>query len=487
MLKTPISAQMWRLCSLLLLLSFTILPCWCRMEPLPTEDPCDKPDCYHRPETDCPAATDICRCKVDAICKTAVICCDVDASGLSDGLACANVNRINISSIHIRNATLSTLNLSDYTTWRGLVSMAFTDGNITNIVGKFVKFASTSCLNFSSNGINRIEDRALANLYNLRELDLSNNNLTDVPHFKKEGIVSLDISDNKPMLCTSLNDTIRRSDIQFNNRNRTWCLSSKTFDWFNSTELVPLEQIERVNELRKDCTINCTCQPLRFDIVPGKSPIINVYVSCTSQHLTELPSPLPPNTKALNVSFNNITSLQPVSKDPSYQSLSELYADHNEITSILPLEGSKFITNFVALSLSHNKLEKIETYVLTNIFDRNYNSRRVNLGHNKLLCDCNTAKVLKVWLMTKQKHIPDYDQIDCENMDMKVSDLDPSKLCQSQHDWTDYIYYIIATEVLLLVFLIAKVSYDYWIFKTAGYLPWPASKMPKLPCDWLCE
>lgn len=35
--------------------------------------------------------------------------------------------------------------------------------------------------------------------------------------------------------------------------------------------------------------------------------------------------------------------------------------------------------------------------------------------------------------------------------------------------------------------LIAKVSYDYWVFKTAGYLPWPANKMPRLPCDWLCE
>lgn len=60
-------------------------------------------------------------------------------------------------------------------------------------------------------------------------------------------------------------------------------------------------------------------------------------------------------------------------------------------------------------------------------------------------------------------------------------------MCQSLRDWTDYIYYIIAVEVILLVCLILKVTYDYWIFKTAGYLPWPANKMPKLPCDWLCE
>lgn len=92
-----------------------------------------------------------------------------------------------------------------------------------------------------------------------------------------------------------------------------------------------------------------------------------------------------------------------------------------------------------------------------------------------------------MWLLTKQKNIPDYEEINCDNIKQRVIDLDSSKLCQSQHDWTDYIYYIITAEVLLLVLLIAKVSYDYWVFKTAGYLPWPASKMPKLPCDWLCE
>lgn len=94
---------------------------------------------------------------------------------------------------------------------------------------------------------------------------------------------------------------------------------------------------------------------------------------------------------------------------------------------------------------------------------------------------------LQAWLITKQKHITDYEEIFCNNLDNKVIDLDPTKLCKTQQDWTDYIYYIITAEILLLVLLIGKVSYDYWVFKTAGYLPWPASKMPKLPCDWLCE
>lgn len=75
----------------------------------------------------------------------------------------------------------------------------------------------------------------------------------------------------------------------------------------------------------------------------------------------------------------------------------------------------------------------------------------------------------------------------CENIPGKLIDLAESKVCPQTKDCTDYIYYVIAIEVILLFGLIAKVFYDYWVYKTAGYLPWPASEMPKLPCDWLCE
>lgn len=92
-----------------------------------------------------------------------------------------------------------------------------------------------------------------------------------------------------------------------------------------------------------------------------------------------------------------------------------------------------------------------------------------------------------MWLMSQKHYIPDYDKVYCENMPKRVVDLSETKLCQSPHDWTDYIYYLIAAEVLLLIAIITKVSYDYWVFKTSGYLPWPASQLPKLPCDWLCE
>lgn len=71
--------------------------------------------------------------------------------------------------------------------------MTITDGNISRIDGEFAKHSRVSCLNLSSNHINAIEDRALRNLYNLSILDLSHNNLTEVPSIRKES-VTLDIS-----------------------------------------------------------------------------------------------------------------------------------------------------------------------------------------------------------------------------------------------------------------------------------------------------
>lgn len=446
--------------------------------------------CYHRPPDECPPLNATSRCKVDDKCKFAVLCCNLSLEQIKDEFTRANINLANhrIQAIHIRNASIQSLNLNELKSWRTLTSLSITDGNIGNVTGEFGKHSSVACLNMSSNGITNFENRSLVNLYNMTMLDLSHNNLSNVPRFKKDGDFTLDISNNAPMFCTNLYEIKNgRPEIQFNNYNNTKCCVTNNFHWFNSTDFISLEEVERIYQIRQNCTKNCKCEPHRWHYLPGQPTIISVKVDCSKQNFTEMPTPLPQNAISLNISYNNISSLESFSSDDTYKSVRELYADNNEITSILPLEGTNFISNFALLRLKHNKLKSIPTYLLTNIFDRNYISRHVYLGQNYLQCDCNTAKVLKVWLLTKQKHVLDFDEIYCENMNVKVIDLNASTLCQSQHDWTDYIYYIITLEVFLLVGLIAKVFYDYWVFKTAGYLPWPASKMPKLPCDWLCE
>lgn len=44
-----------------------------------------------------------------------------------------------------------------------------------------------------------------------------------------------------------------------------------------------------------------------MEIVPGKTPTLTVLVNCSGQKLTALPPSLPPNTRALNVSNNNVS------------------------------------------------------------------------------------------------------------------------------------------------------------------------------------
>lgn len=98
-----------------------------------------------------------------------------------------------MDTLHIRNATLDILNVS-LPVWQPLKLMSVTNGRINGVVGEFRTNASVSCLNLSSNGINNFEDRSLVNLDRLQQLDLSNNNISDMPRFKEKGHVKLDIS-----------------------------------------------------------------------------------------------------------------------------------------------------------------------------------------------------------------------------------------------------------------------------------------------------
>lgn len=124
--------------------------------------------------------------------------------------------------------------------------------------------------------------------------------------------------------------------------------------------------------------------------------------------------------------YFQITSLSVMSENPSYQHLLRLFADDNEIESLLDLEGTEFIQNFDSLYLRRNKLKsvclkliiniidllneilsnnyfiimfiQIPHYLLSHSLDRNPEGRNLYLEENRLNCDCNSAKILKVHL-----------------------------------------------------------------------------------------
>lgn len=455
--------------------------------------------CFYQQPTECPSVdSGECPCKRIILSHTnleesAVLCCNLNSpKAFEEGLSCTNFP-VNVSYVHIRNATLDVFNASEVR-WRRLKSLALTDGRINRVKGQFLMMTPTLCLNLSNNGLVEMENNSLTRLAQLTTLDLSYNNLTHLPALNTMNGREfwLDISGTNTLWCHDIYQYINKTgekQINFNRENETVCSASKTWHWFNTTEQVPLKQVRYLSLLQTECpkgeTWQCQCNFRRMDIIEGRHPILAVNVDCGGIQLTELPEKLPRNTIALNVSYNNITLLDDLSTNPCYEDIREFYADYNNISSINKLEGSKFLDNFAILSLRYNKIKSLPTYVLTNGNEKHaISSKLVKMGGNELFCDCNTAKNLKVWL---QSRVLDYDEVLCENVKEKVVDLEPSKMCVAAGDWTDYITYIIGLEVVLLIVLIAKVSYDFWIFKTAGYLPWPASRMPKLPCDWLCE
>lgn len=480
-------------------------PKYKNLEPYPpsTEKPKPEPPrvelkmnkCFHMSRDHCPNDGQKC-VRVDAV---SVFCCDIDNNfRLKEALTMTMTQKT--TNLHVLNATLDELDVSQ-SVYRRLTSMALTDGNIGKIIGQFPKHSSIACLNISNNNLSSATlqpsiQRPFAYLFTLTVLDASANNLTEFPLslVQSNRKISVDLSGNNYLPCKHFlkaMETNNSSLITFLNYNKTCCALDLSFNWFKDVKIVQIDYLRVQKELNASCrnirpaNANCTCIGDRLE-VDGDGEVTNtVAVDCSMSQLRDMPTNLPPNTVKLNVSYNYITSLQAVSDDPTYEHIRYLIADHNDIANIVELEGTKFIDNFMIFSITNNKLKTIHTYVMSNRFVTKGPS--FSIAGNYIHCDCNTEKVLKPWLLENSKNIPDYRSLACEDKMGYVVDLKEVEVCHTPRDWTDYIYYIIGLEVLVLVLLISKVSYDYWVFKTAGYLPWPANKMPRLPCDWLCE
>lgn len=73
-------------------------------------------------------------------------------------------------------------------------------------------------------------------------------------------------SGNAGMLCKSVLELIERGTVNFLDVEATFCLINQTFHWFNTTDMMPLRQLERIKQLNSECPRipnvgNCTCEP----------------------------------------------------------------------------------------------------------------------------------------------------------------------------------------------------------------------------------
>lgn len=74
---------------------------------------------------------------------------------------------------------------------------------------------------------------------------------------------------NRGILCKSIIESTERGGVTFIEPDSTYCLMNQTFHWFNSTDTIPLRQLERMKQLHSECpTIpgvgSCKCEQERM-------------------------------------------------------------------------------------------------------------------------------------------------------------------------------------------------------------------------------
>lgn len=288
----------------------------------------DSPNiCFYASEELCslPRENDSCNeCIPHPTVPNSLVCCNV--TDIEKSISCvpypSSVDNSSDSywiNLHIRNATIDELDIP-HKYWKRLDSLAITDGQINRITKEMPKFSSVQCINISNNQIVNINLRAFKDLVRLQVLDISKNNLSSLPTLNSIPTnLTVDIRGNNGMLCKSVGDSLERGNIQFVDPNATYCLSNQTFNWFNSTDLMPLSQMIRINRIKSECPYipdkgNCTCvsEQMTYKFQEneqegGAHLFMALKVDCSGMGLTELPEKLPVDTLHLNVSNNNVS------------------------------------------------------------------------------------------------------------------------------------------------------------------------------------
>lgn len=228
--------------------------------------------CFYATEDLCslPRENDSCNeCIPHPTVPNSLVCCNV--TDIEKSISCvpypSSMDNSSDSfwiNLHIRNATIDELDIP-HKYWKRLDSLVITDGHINRITKELPKFSSVQCINISNNHIVNINSRAFKDLVRLQVLDISKNNLSSMPTLNSIPTnLSLDIRGNDGMLCKSVLESLERGNIQFVDPNATYCLTNQTFNWFNSTDVIPLSQLIRMKQLQSECPYipgkgNCTC------------------------------------------------------------------------------------------------------------------------------------------------------------------------------------------------------------------------------------
>ncbi|TRY68648.1 hypothetical protein TCAL_07683 [Tigriopus californicus] len=417
--------------------------------------------------------------------------------------------RQNLKEILIRDSDLKVLKLSDFSVYPNLRKLSVVQSSVMK-VDNSVLLPNLVTLDLSGNKL-RFFALDFQRLPRLQGLNLSHNAIQDMePKWHETRLITLDLSSNhfdediKPQIFTSLPATLQSLDISDNE----WICAPK-LSWVHSWSEPFLKaailknvsgtrcrymdskydgQLFLVMEYYSKYVIpscptkdNCSCAltSVQEKLVHARERFYSVEVSCVGGGLSHFPK-LPKHTRTVDLSQNKLNSRSfsfLKVEEHNYKDVDNLTLDKNRLQTL----PEKLLDMKLGLSFSakYNNLTSIPYDFSQRLMKT---TAVIKMSNNPWTCTC-TSEVTDLNLLVK---IRDRDEMTCgpaSDIQLKskqITLLSPEMLCppETTGEFQELLLQVLCVILaLLIVLVLARLAYDYWIYRTKGQLPWLALKM----------
>lgn len=261
-----------------------------------------------------------------------------------------------------------------------LLELNLSDNNNSNLIeGVFSNLHQLQILNMSNNNIEQLDDHVFLGLTRLYMLDLSNNTL--------KYISSVTFASNTRLEILILNNNYFMKIDAFPLSIKSLCVTNNNiseFRSYNNFENLDLSfnRIESVEIDKNIVNLN-----LSYNNIIDTNIIGNVrFLNASHNNLTSVRGLNSRNIERLDLSFNNISDMDPNSFSNSTE-LRYINIQHNYLTD-MPSNIFLYLTSLEYLDISYNLFSKYQHGLnnnWANIFSSKY-LKSVSLAHNFWIC-----------------------------------------------------------------------------------------------------
>ncbi|XP_058054177.1 protein singed wings 2 isoform X1 [Anopheles bellator] len=368
-----------------------------------------------------------------------------------------------------------------------LERFALTGRSLQRLAHNFPPLAYLRMVNITGTRLNQTDADAFYDLEQLQVLNLRGNELEQIEQYRfRSGHVEIYLQGN---LWNCTNDMIwllRERSEQYVDGPSWVC---KDWKYTGRPVLTAMEYKRVVQESCMHEEIwNCSCHVSFLRLSDnGMSFHPMIMVNCSDRGFYQLPQYLPGNTTVLHISGNKLDSVDSLTTNEHYQSVQDIYLDHNRITSIDILEDTVWLDHFRILSLRGNKLNRIRVYTVEHAIERNPSVGKLYLSNNPWRCGCRFAIRFQRFLRKHESLVADTRNITCyfihdedgSKQYLPVLTLTPNDICrESEHNTAAFYNSLSIVFASLIVLIFTKLAYDYYRYRKYGKLPWLIMKMP---------